>query len=220
MSPAASPRTAQGMAQMLGVHGVVALVAVALAAATLLMQAGPLARALFVPSAASADAPSEDGARAERFRTAFDGNLAQIDGRSMFFTPPAPPPPARAETPRGDTAPRAPTRYDGPAIIAMINGSVWFADGRRLAVGGEGDSTLSVLSQNGPWSARVLWQGVEFDVPLFERTTERFIEAPAAPEPESKPAEEPEDEKSVATIPQEDSDAGGAGAAPQEKDPA
>ena len=220
MSPAPTPRTPQEVARMLGVAGCVALLVALFAAVVVGAQIGPLTRAIFAAGAQSGAAPEADEARAQRFRSAFDGHLAQIDGRSMFFIPAAPPPPPRAAAVEDDKPARAPTRYDGPAIIAMINGAVWFADGRRLEVGGEADASLRVLSQNGPWSAKVVWQGVEFDVPLFERTTERFLQKPPPPASDEVPSDDTQGEQSKATHSTEQVDAGGAADAPQEKDPA
>ena len=223
---ATSPKSLHSAARLLGVFGGIALVAGAVGALTLVMQLTPLARALLVPGAISGEAFASDDARVQRFRSAIDGHVAQIDGRSMFFTPAAPPPPAREAAPRDDRPEQAPTRYDGPAIIAMINGSVWFADGRRLSVGAESESSLGVLSQNGPWGARVVWKGVEFDVPLFDRTTERFIESPAPAESSARSeaaaeaAPVGEGESAVVDSTDDEVDEEGAAEAPQEKDPA
>lgn len=225
MSPAPSPKSIQGVARMLGVLGCLGLAAAVIAAVALVAQIGPLARALLVPGAQSSEALASDDARVQRFKDAFDGNIAQIEGRSMFFTPAAPPPPPREAALRDDRPEQAPTRYDGPAIIAMVNGSVWFADGRRLSIGAEPESSLGVLSQNGPWGARVIWKGVEFDVPLFDRTTDRFIESPASEEPneERKPAQTADPvaatEDAATTTSVDEVDDAGADEAPQEEDP-
>ena len=50
----------------------------------------------------------------------------------------------------------------------MVNGRVLFEDQDWLAVG-EAEGDLEVLESLAPWSIRVRWKGVEFDVPLFER---------------------------------------------------
>lgn len=94
---------------------------------------------------------------------------AQVNGRSLFVTPravataDAPPPPVSE-----DREPVKPTRYGGPSVIAMINGAAWFSNGKRVAVGEEADG-VRVLSLNAPWSVHVVWEGVEFDVGLFDR---------------------------------------------------
>ena len=110
--------------------------------------------------------------------------LAQrrVDGRSLFFTPPRPrppaPPPVRVDPPpRGPTIP---TRYAGPQVIAIINNLVWFDDGSKLApkpVDVSGSDGVDAGSMNGlavwsvdpPWSVRVWWSGREWTLDLFER---------------------------------------------------
>lgn len=221
MTPSSAPRALREVALLLGVRGAAALVAAALAVITLVSVVVPLAQAVLVPGAILGETRSADAERVQRFESDIDGHIAQISGRSMFFVPSAPPPPAPAQV--GDVArpERAPSRYEGPAIVAMINGVVWFADGRRIAVEDESDSSLGVVSISAPWSARVLWRGVEFDVPLFERTTSRFIEAPPAPDSGVSSANEvTEVERSSAATPQEAVKAEGEAKAPQEKDPA
>lgn len=106
--------------------------------------------------------PSEDILR---------NHVAQIDGRTMFFTPDAPPPPPPQVTEREPEAPRpdpAPSRYGGPAIVGMMFDSVWFSNEMRLQVG-ESGSGVRVISMDAPWSARLEWRDVEFDVPFMER---------------------------------------------------
>ena len=58
----------------------------------------------------------------------------------------------------------------------MIDGHVWFDDGRVLEVGGEASQGLRVVDWSPPWTARVEWEEVEFDVELFKRTTERYLD--------------------------------------------
>ncbi|MCA9298086.1 MAG: hypothetical protein KDA28_03410 [Phycisphaerales bacterium] len=95
----------------------------------------------------------------------------EIDGRSVFFVPrrPDPPPPPVVE--RRDTEdrpPSVPTRYGGPAVVAMMNGAVWFANGERLEPGQEA-AGVRVIETKAPWSVRLEWSGGEFDVDLFRR---------------------------------------------------
>lgn len=102
---------------------------------------------------------------------------SQTNGRSVFLTPRRP----HANDTVVDTSttePTRPTRYAGPSIIAMINGAVWFADGQRIEPGKDGRG-VTVVSLNAPWSARILWQGVEFDVGLFERDSVVYRSASA-----------------------------------------
>jgi hypothetical protein len=44
-----------------------------------------------------------------------------------------------------------------------------------LTAGGEGRQGVEVLSTNLPWSVKLRWREVEFDVQLFERTTQQFL---------------------------------------------
>ncbi len=142
-------------------------------------KARPLVDALMAPSAdseAMLEAVSADEAFARDMTKAHD----QVVGRSMFFRPPAPPPPpppVRDPEPRPDPGPPPkPTRYGGPEIIAMIDGHVWFDNGNILEVGGEGDGEIRVVDWSPPWSARVEWEEVEFDVELFKRTSEQYLD--------------------------------------------
>lgn len=169
--------------------GWAALASMALAAGVVLTSLPGLISAAFAPAPPEADGVPADAARLERFRESFAGDAARIAGRSMFFAPPAPapPPPPPDETAEPAEAP-PPERYAGPAIIAMINGRVWFDNGTRLSLDDAESAGLRVISLNAPWSARILWSGSEWDVPLFDRTTERFLEKT---EPDSAPAPGP-----------------------------
>lgn len=105
------------------------------------------------------------------------GYRAQLDGRSPFFVPGAPPPPPPPAAPPAPPAPPppppapppAPSSYGGPGVVAVVNGSVLFADKRMLAIGDDANEELQVLEASAPWSIRVRWKGVEFDVPLLRR---------------------------------------------------
>ena len=129
--------------------------------------AWPVVRAARLPAMDSGAQRTDDDRLAE-FSATLRAQQAQIDGRSMFFIPPRPRPPRPEYT---DTAPRVPikpSRYGGPAIIAMVNGSVLFADGQRVRMGESGRG-VKVVSLSVPWSAKVEWEGIEFDVELFQR---------------------------------------------------
>lgn len=122
--------------------------------------------------------------------------VAQIKGRSAFFVPPAPPPtivhkPKDPEKPKPPPAPSKPSSYGGPAMFAIINDTVWFADGKKLKVG-EGDKSVKVVSLEPPWSARLAYEGVEFDVSLFDRDKVIYPRPGEAKLPESKPEAKPE----------------------------
>lgn len=129
---------------------------------------------------------------AERYATQLTTNHDRVAGRSPFFTPAAPPPPAppprvveeTEEDPGPPPPPPPPARYGGPDMIAMMGDVVWFANDKRLRVGEE-DSGVTVVATNPPWKATLLWRGIEFEVPLFERTTDQFLAQPASSESES-----------------------------------
>ena len=114
-----------------------------------------------------------------KFNESFDMPLKQIAGRTLFHRPVEPKEPEEPkEDPKPDGPAPPPTRYAGPAIIGMIDKTVFFDDGRRLSVGDEADNGLEVVEPRGPWSAVLRWRGVEFEVQLFERTTRDFLKEP------------------------------------------
>jgi hypothetical protein len=171
----------------LGPWGWCALGAIALACYAMVAGVPGVARAAFSPSANTGIEPAPDSSRVESFRESFKDQLAQVDGRSMFFIPGAPPPPPPvAEDSEPETPP--PSKYGGPAVIATINGVVWFDNGTRLRSDEAASGGLRIISINSPWGARIEWSGQEWDVPLFDRTTQQFLEAV----PKEKPASDPE----------------------------
>lgn len=117
----------------------------------------------------TAAAEQNEQKQLDAFSERLNRYTAQVNGRSLFVAPRAV---AAADTPpipEPETRePLRPTRYAGPSVIAMINGAAWFSNGKRVAIGEEADG-VRVLSLNAPWSVHVLWEGVEFDVGLFER---------------------------------------------------
>lgn len=194
--------------------GWAACVAAALAAVVLINVSAPVVSALFASAKAAPVNNEEAKQAADRFKVATESHVASIKGRSLFFIPPpkprprAEPPPRVAEKPPEPPKPTVPTRYGGPSIQAVVNGTVWFSDGKKVAVGesaGSGSSMVTVIAAETPWAIRVKWEGVEFDVPLFERdavvypvakSSETKVETkPATPEakPEAKPETKPED---------------------------
>lgn len=167
----------QASGRLLGVWGWAAVVCSVATAWPVMTGAVGVARAMLAVSTPDAAHSSEETALAETYRGSFTQHVAQIEGRSMFFVPrPPPPPAARVETLE---EPPPPSRYGGPAVIAMINGSVWFEGGEQMSLDEAARSGVRVVSLNPPWSARIEWNGKEWDVPLFDRTTGRFLEAPA-----------------------------------------
>lgn len=155
--------------------GIGAVLAAILAIIILIWQAPALGRAALTSAPVKAEEEKREQERVERFRASFEAPLKQIVGRSMFFVPPEPAALAQAAEAPSEDKQATPSRYAGPNIIAMINGTVWFDDGRRLTIGADAPGSLKVLGMNAPWSARLEWEGVEFEVPLFERTTPRFL---------------------------------------------
>ena len=148
--------------------GICMLVLITLTLAWLAVQAIPVIRTAQLP-ARPESALRTDEQRLEEFAAELSNHRAMVDGRSMFFVPPRPRPP-RVEQIVDDT-PRErpkPSRYGGPSIVAMVNGAVLFSDGQRVKLGESGRG-VKIVSMSPPWSARIEWEGVEFDVDLFQR---------------------------------------------------
>lgn len=126
---------------------------------------------------------------AERYQEAYQRDGQRFVGRSAFFVPPAPvpppppPPPPREpvvdERPRDPGPPPPPSSYGGPKIAYVWDDRVTFENDMTLTAGGEGESGVEVLETNLPWSVKVRWREVEFDVQLFERTTKSFLVDPS-----------------------------------------
>ena len=112
------------------------------------------------------------GELAAQHAASFEGYVKQLDGRSLYYEPSAPGTEGEVVadvTEDIDPNDPAPTRYDGPSIVAIVLDSVWFSDGQRVKSGGKGSGGLEVVSTNAPWDAKVNWHGTEFTVPFFER---------------------------------------------------
>lgn len=101
-----------------------------------------------------------------QFETAMESYVDQVIGRSPFHLPG----PSRPKVVATDEPTTKPTRYGGPSIQAMINNKVWFSDGLRLGPDDDAKDGIKVVSLNAPWSAKVRWQGAEFDVEFFQRS--------------------------------------------------
>jgi len=161
----------QQVARRLGPAGIGAVLCGVGAAVVMILSASTLLSAARVPSATLVEqAEQERKASEDKFKAAFDDQLKQINGRSLFLVPGAPPPPAPARTvvPDEPKDPPKPSTYGGPALVGMINGVAWFNDGKKLAVG-EGDSDLKMVELKPPWGAVVKWKDVEFTIGLFDR---------------------------------------------------
>jgi hypothetical protein len=164
-----------------GLLGYVALVATLLALLALGLLVLPLADALRArgeaPTAAAVDVAEQRAAYAQRM----DRWAANARGRSMFFIPPEPikEEPVVVEDPPDEPEDRpdpTPTRYRGPEVIAAMNGQIWLEGGAVVKMGEEAEGVTLLNDDDVPWSVRVEWRGQEFDVPIFERTTSRFLE--------------------------------------------
>jgi len=164
--------------------GVAGAVAVGLVALTLIVGAALLwgvAGAVLAPGAGgAAESEAEQQERVERFEEAMRDRLAQVGGRSLFYTPPAPSeedaePVEVAEEDGPEEDEPKPRRYGGPDVMGVVNGAVVFKGGDVVRLGDERDGVRVVDVDGSPWSVRLEWRGVEFDVPLFERTTDSFI---------------------------------------------
>ncbi|HVZ94333.1 MAG TPA: hypothetical protein VG797_07475 [Phycisphaerales bacterium] len=182
--PVSDPKA---VARYLGWWGCGALVVILVALWAIGRQVPALVGAVFLPRSVAAEAVEKSAERSEQFKQAIDANLAQVNGRSMFYVPGAPRAVAKVEE-KKDDKPSTPSSYGGPRIIAMINNKVWFDDATSMKVGEGEKSEMKVVAISTPWSARIAWRGVEFDVPLFDRTTEKFLDLPPKKEP---PAAEP-----------------------------
>lgn len=184
--------------------GTGARVCVALGAAGSIFTAAwawPAAKAAMSGGVPNVDLAASLEQRASQYAEAVTGWVKQTDGRTMFFVPAAPPPPPPPPPPEKEEGPPPPppppATYGGPAIVAIVNDTVWFADGTKRGATSEGESGVKVISISPPWEARVLWEGVEFNVPVFARDA---VVMPATPEPTPKPESSPggseDDEKS------------------------
>ena len=164
---------------------VVCLVAMTLATVVIGAQIPALAGALFT------SVPSEDPTLGllRRFVEGHDKDLeiyqGRFDGRSFFYKPPAP---RVKPTPRGNTDPivkpsepipqPAPVRYGGPSIVYALGDEVCFHGNLRLRIGEEASGIKVISTEDLPWSVRLLWSGVEFDVPIFKRYSGGFEAEP------------------------------------------
>ncbi|MBL0926986.1 MAG: hypothetical protein IBJ11_04945 [Phycisphaerales bacterium] len=177
--PTPSSNALRSLTRKIGPLGVAGGVAAGLALAALVLALWTLVPTLLSPAVRPPSGLEQRQDRLKQFAEAFEGQLKNIGGRSLFALPPRPTPPRRA----GPVAPPSdakPSSYGGPAIIAITGFGVLFEDGRLLRQGNAANEGLRVVSINPPWGARLEWRGAEFDVPLFERTTPEFLVKPEA----------------------------------------
>ncbi len=138
----------------------------------------PLLAALNASADISEARAFDDSDELETFENNLDAWLAVTNGRSPFFVPPRPiiekPEIETVET-EPEPVNRVPTRYGGPDILAAMNDTIWLQGGDTVRVGDTARGVTPISLENLPWSVRVEWEGVEFDVDLFERTTSNFL---------------------------------------------
>lgn len=159
----------------------VAIAVAGLALLALATSLTPTLVALVTPGPDSAEAAEQDQERRiAQYNERLAKSLALSQGRSMFVVPPAPDAIAQAEEDKARAAAAAdegpaPTRYTGPDPIAVINDTVWFSDSTSVPLGKERGGIRVVSLNRAPWSVRLKWRNVEFDVPIFENTTPSFL---------------------------------------------
>ncbi|MFM9959468.1 MAG: hypothetical protein ACKVZJ_15535 [Phycisphaerales bacterium] len=185
MSAAASPLNSISSAvRPLGVAGGAAVGVGLLAAAALGWSTVLLAQAAFTPSKVAEPPAAQQQERLAKYEAGLDKRAAQSEGRSMFFAPVAPNKPVEEEKKEDDKPPPPPVTYEGPGLVAIVYDRVWFDDGRSMSPADAEDSGLAVVDVSPPWAARLRWRGVEFDVTLFSRTTDEFLDSPKTEEAE------------------------------------
>ncbi len=180
----------RALASSVGLLGWFAVVMLIVALYIGVRSAIPMASDFFatVDTSGAVEESADAAKNMELFEQASLKDAERFIGRSVFFVPPAPvpppppPPPPREpveRTPPPDPGPPpAPSVYGGPKIAFVWNDQVTFENDMTLTVGGEGQSGVEVLSTNLPWSVKLRWREVEFDVQLFERTTQNFLVQP------------------------------------------
>lgn len=152
--------------------GQVALLFVGIAMVLLLWQLWLVLRAVMLPSpTAFVQADSNNAEKLAQREASLEAAVKQLDGRSLFYTPSKPgeagTAPVIEEEPAEQEA--APSRYEGPAITAIVLDQVWFEGGKKVKVGeGEVDD-IEVIETDAPWGAKVKWKGKDFDVNFYER---------------------------------------------------
>ncbi|MCA9282471.1 MAG: hypothetical protein H6812_05665 [Phycisphaeraceae bacterium] len=169
-----------GAASRLGLPGVIALGGMTVLGVSFVSSVLPVIGDALTGVPAVGDETSSTDKALARFADEHKTREASAIGRSMFFIPfapppPPPPPPPPRDAPPPPPPPPPPSRYGGAKIIGILGETVWFDTGEIVAIGDESDG-VRVLAVSPPWSARLEWKGVEFDVPLFVRNTDRFLE--------------------------------------------
>lgn len=180
----------RAMWTVLGRWGRIALGLLAAAALVALLGLSRIGGALLVDSSgARLEGPGDEKEAATKLGAVFQNNLAQINGRSMFFVPPAPhKEPVKTADDSNGKPPPPPSRYGGPSLVGFAHDAVFFNDGRRLRVGDDSDKKLKVVKIDAPWSATVLWENVEFTVSLFDKDKVVLSKLPGDKPAEGEPS--------------------------------
>lgn len=175
----------------IGAMGWLAVLAIVIGLAVVVRSVGSFGEVVFASSVAGVSDPEamQLARFVERYEQSYENNSDRFIGRSAFFVPPAPIPPAPPPPPRRDPVetppprdpgpPPPPSTYGGPGIAYVWDDRVTFDNDMTLIAGGEGGSGVEVISTNLPWSVKVRWREIEFDVQLFERTTPSFMVDPS-----------------------------------------
>ncbi|MEM9082945.1 MAG: hypothetical protein AAGB34_05050 [Planctomycetota bacterium] len=173
-------------ARVAGWRGFAAIAAVILLLVVGVSSLAPVLGVMFGHSEKEDAQAIDSEQRLERFRTLQEGFIAQANGRSLFFVPSAPPPVKRNRPNRDEDSEKEPPPavYAGPKLIGIVGTTAWFEDDLRLTVGGDAQDDLTLISTSAPWFATVEWRGERFEVTLFERTTDEFMDSPEDLQPD------------------------------------
>lgn len=218
-----------GLIQVWNVLGVPGRVAAGLCVGSVVLLAPGVvgvARSALEPAPTAIVDAADLKQRREKYEATLAGWTKQIDGRTLFFRPAKPPPPPEPPAPEPEKKdpppPPPPATYGGPAVVGIVNGEVWFNDASKRKVGAPEEGGLEVLGVSEvPWSVKVKWNGVEFDVPVFSRDTT------VIPPPETKKeegaagdkAEEKKAEAGVGEVKKGEGESGGGGETPSDGEP-
>ena len=109
---------------------------------------------------------------------------ARIDGRSVFFLPPAPKEPTQikpvqeAEPLGTPPPPPPPPNYTGPSVRFLVGNEVYFHDGLRIKLGEEKQG-IRILAVDAPWTVNVAHAGGEYELTVFEQLVHGIEKPPS-----------------------------------------
>ncbi len=203
MTPPSSHNTGKAagwspLASRLAINGPLgfSLAAVALTAIFLLMGLATLIGSAFGRGTGDAEPKKELDKLVALHNDSMKNWQDQFNGRSVFFKPlapipPAPPPPKNPPPPVivDPGPPPIDPVYRGPSISFAYADTVYFNPATasdnvkylRIRVGEE-KSGIKVISCNLPWSVKVAYKGGEYDVKIFDKNAEDvFLSTTAKP---------------------------------------